>query len=85
MVWLTLLKIRTKPERGFGTRELHSALRGIRPKVFSTASLCPGRLRALKEGGLGEPFGKTSLANTTYRLGKLISMTNRSSWAGEEW
>ncbi len=61
-VWLTLLKIRTKPERGFETRELHSALKGIRPKVFSTRLPVSGLLRALKESGLGEPFGKASLA-----------------------
>ncbi len=44
-----------------------------------TVCLCPGLHRALKERGLGEPFGKASLADTDYRLGKFISMTNRSS------
>ncbi len=37
-VRLTLLKIRTKPERGFETREFHSAPRGIRPTFAEAAS-----------------------------------------------
>ncbi len=82
MVWLILLKIRTKPERGFGTRELHSAPRGFRPKVFSTCLPVSRLSRALKERGLGEPLGKASLANTAHRLGTLISMRNRSFRAG---
>ncbi len=79
MVWLILLKIRTKPERGFGTRELHSAPRGICPKVFSTRLPVSGTTRALKASGLGEPFGKASLANAAHRLGRLISMAKKSS------
>jgi hypothetical protein len=39
----------------------------------------------LKKSGLGEPFGKASLANTVFGLGRFISMRDRSSWTGEGW
>ncbi len=35
--------------------------------------------------GLGEPFGKASLANTAFRLGRLIPMRDRSSRTLEGW
>jgi hypothetical protein len=39
----------------------------------------------LIESGLGEPFGKASLANTDFRLGRFISMRDRSFYTGEGW
>jgi hypothetical protein len=39
----------------------------------------------LKKYGLGEPFGKASLANTAFGLGRFISMRDRSSWTEEGW
>jgi hypothetical protein len=33
---------------------------------------------------LGEPFGKASLANTAFGLGRLISMRDSSFWTGED-
>jgi hypothetical protein len=39
----------------------------------------------LKKSGLGEPFGKASLANTAFELGRFISMRDRSSWTEEGW
>jgi len=47
--------------------------------------LCLGLFRALKKFGLGEPFGKASLANTAFGLGRSISMRDRSSWTGDGW
>jgi hypothetical protein len=44
---------------------------------------CLGLLGKLKESGLGEPLGKASLANTIFRLGRLISMRDGSFWIGE--
>ena len=44
------------------------------------ACLCLGSFRVLKEPGLGEPFGKASLANTAFGLGRFISMRDRSCW-----
>ncbi len=49
------------------------------------ACLCLGLFRVLKKSGQGEPFGKASLANTVFRLGRFISMRDRSSWTGEGW
>jgi hypothetical protein len=37
---------------------------------------------AQRASGLGKPFGKASLANTALRLGRFISMRDRSSWIG---
>jgi len=34
----------------------------------------------LKSSGLGEPFGKASLANTSFGLGRFDSMRPRSCW-----
>jgi len=34
----------------------------------------------LKSPGLGEPFGKASLANTAFGLGRFDSMRSRSCW-----
>jgi len=34
----------------------------------------------LKKPGLGEPFGKASLANTAFELGRFVPMRGRSSW-----
>jgi len=39
----------------------------------------------LKKSGPGEPFGKASLANTAFGLGRLIPMRDRSSWTLEGW
>jgi len=39
----------------------------------------------LKKSGLGEPFGKASLANTVFGLGRFITMRERRSWTGEGW
>jgi hypothetical protein len=49
------------------------------------AYLCLGLSRALKKFGLGEPFGKASLANTAFGLGRFVSMRDRSYWKGEDW
>jgi hypothetical protein len=49
------------------------------------ACLCLGLFRVLKKSGLGEPFGKASLANTAFELGRFISMRDRSSWTEEGW
>ncbi len=79
MVWLTLLKIRTNLKEGLEPVSFirHQEVSAL--KFFQPACLCPGLLGAVKERGLGEPLGKASLANTAHRLGKLISMTNKSS------
>ncbi len=47
--------------------------------------LCLGLFRVLKKSGLGESFGKASLANTAFGLGRFISMRDRSSWTEEGW
>jgi len=39
----------------------------------------------LKESGLGESFGKVSLANTAFRLGRFVPMRDRSSWMLKGW
>ena len=54
-------------------------------KFFQPTCLCPGLLRVLKKSSLGKPFGKASLDNTAYRLGRFISMRDRSSCPGEGW
>jgi hypothetical protein len=46
------------------------------------ACLCQGSFKVFKEPGLGEPFGKASLANTAFGLGRYISMRDRSCWIG---
>jgi len=49
------------------------------------ACLCLRLFKGLKESGLGEPFEKASLANTTFGLGRFISMRDMSLWTGEGW
>jgi hypothetical protein len=39
----------------------------------------------ITQEGLGEPFVKTSLANTASVLGRFISMRDISFWTGEGW
>ena len=95
MGWGTLVRLGIKPEKGLEIDELDSAskvsalpspkrLRAGRSKAFITC-LCLGLFRGLNESGLGEPFGKASLANTGFGLGRFISMRGRSSWTGEVW
>jgi hypothetical protein len=85
MLWVTLLSIGIKLEKGFETRELDSASNVSAPKLLQPACLSLGPLRVLKRSGLGEPFGKASLANTALGLGRFISMGSRSCWPGEGW
>ena len=85
MVWVTLLSIGIKPEKGLGIHELHSASKASALKLLQPACLCLGLFRVLKKSGLSEPFGKASLANTAFGLGRFISKRDRSSWTGEEW
>jgi hypothetical protein len=79
MLWVTLTRIGIKSEKGLGTHELHSASKVFALKLLQPACLCLGLFRGLKKPGLGEPFGKASLANTAFRSGGFISMRNRSS------
>lgn len=51
-------------------------------KLLQPACLCLELLRVLEKSGLGEPFGKASLANTVFRLGRFISMGNWSTGLG---
>ena len=37
---------------------------------------------SIKGSGLGEPFGKASLANTASGLGRFISMRDMGLWTG---
>jgi hypothetical protein len=37
------------------------------------------------KSGLGEPFGKASLADTADKLGRFISKGDGSCWPGEGW
>jgi len=39
----------------------------------------------LEERGLGEPFGKASLANTAFVSGRFVPITNRRPWGVEGW
>jgi len=54
-------------------------------KAFTTCLPVSGSIQGLRESGLGEPFGKASLANTAFGLGRFISRRGRSSWTGEVW
>ena len=83
MAWVTLTDIRIQTEKGSGTHELQSTSKVSALKFLQPACLCLGLLGELKEVGLGEPFGKASLAKTTLGLGRHISMGDRSSWCGE--
>ena len=80
---MTFTGIGIKPEKGVGTHKLHSASKVSALKFLQPAGLCLGLFKVLKKAGLGEPFGKASLANAAFGLGKYISMRDRSSWAGE--
>ena len=82
---MTLVRLGIKPEKGLEIDELDSASKVSALKLLQPACLCLGLLRVLKESGLGEPFGKASLANTGFGLGRFISMRGRSSWTGEVW
>jgi hypothetical protein len=75
--------IRIKPEEGLVTRELHSASKVSALKLLQLACLCLGPFRVWK--GLGEPFGKASLANTAFGLGRFISTREQGCWGGEGW
>ena len=83
MFWVTLTGIGIKPEKGLGTHELNSASKVSALKLLQPACLCLGLFRVLRKSGLGEPFGKASLANTAFGLGRFISTRDRSSWTGE--
>ena len=52
-------------------------------KFFQPVCLYLCQFRVLKKSGLGKPFGKASLANPVFGLGRFISMGDRSSWTGE--
>ena len=82
---MTLVRLGIKPEKGLEIHELDSASKVFALKLLQPACLCLGLFRVLKEFGLGEPFGKASLANTAFGLGRFISMRGRSSWTGEVW
>ena len=82
---MTLVRLGIKPEKGLEIDELDSASKASALKLLQPACLCLGLFRGLKESGLGEPFGKASLANTVFGLGRFISMRGRSSWTGEVW
>ena len=77
---MTLTGIGIKPEKGFGTHELHPASKVSALKLLQPACLCLGLFRALRNFGLGEPFGKASLTNTVLGLGRFVSMRDSSSW-----
>jgi len=78
MVWVTLLSTGIKPDKGLGTHELDSASKVSALKLLQPTCLCLVLLNMLKKFGLGEPFRKTSLANTIFGLGRFISMGERS-------
>jgi len=79
---VTLVRLGIKPEKRLEIHELDSASRVSALKLLQPACLCLGLFRVLKKSGLGEPFGKASLANTVFGLGIIISMRERSSWTG---
>jgi hypothetical protein len=85
MLWETLPNLGIKPQKGLGAHELRSTLKVSALKLLQPAYLCLGLLRGLKKFGLGEPFGKASLANTVFGLGRFISIRDRTSWTGEGW
>jgi hypothetical protein len=85
MLWVILTRIGIEPEKGLGTHKLNSASKVSALKLLQPACLCLGLFRGLKKSGLDEPFGKASLANTTFGLGRFISIRDRSSWTGEGW
>jgi hypothetical protein len=80
---VTITGIGIKPEKGFRAHELNSASKVSALKFLQPACLCLGLFRVLKKSGLGEPFGKASLAKTAFGLGRFISRGDRSSWTGE--
>ena len=83
MLWVTLTRMGIKPEKGLGAHEFYSASKVSALMFLQPACLCLGIFRGLEEFGLGEPFGKASLAKTVFGLGRFISMRDRSSWRGE--
>jgi len=54
-------------------------------KFFQPACLCLGQLRVPGKFGLGEPFGKASLANTAYGSSRSVSMGGRDFRVEESW
>jgi hypothetical protein len=74
-----------KPEKGLGTYELNSVSKVSALTLLQLTCLCLGLFRVLKKLGLGESFGKASLANTAFGLGRFIPMRGGSSWTGEGW
>ena len=74
-----------KPQRVLGTHELDSASKVSALKLLQPACLCLGLFSVLKKSGLGESFGKASLANTAFRLGRFVPMRDRSSWMLKGW
>lgn len=81
-LWVTLLWIGIKPEKGLGFMRLIQQSKVSTLKLLQPACLCLELLRVLEKSGLGEPFGKASLANTVFRLGRFISMGNWSTRTG---
>ncbi len=73
MGWVTLTDIGIQPEKESGTHELQSTSKVSALKFLQPACLCLGIFRVLKKVGLGEPFGKASLAKTVLGVGKLKS------------
>ena len=73
MAWVTLTDIRIQTEKGSGTHELQSTSKVSALKFFQPVCLCLCVFRELKKKGLGEPFGKASLAKTVFGLGRPYS------------
>jgi hypothetical protein len=68
------------PEKGLGIHELDSISKVTALKFLQPACLRLDILSVLEKSGLGEPFGKASLANTAFGLGRIIPMKDRSRW-----
>jgi hypothetical protein len=75
------LKNRNPIQKKSGT-PFHKNPQGL-PLSSQPACLCLGPFRGPKRFGLGEPFGKASLAITAFGLGRFIPMRGRSSWTEE--
>jgi hypothetical protein len=58
-------------------------IKGFRSKAFPACLPVSVSIKGAEKSGLGEPFGKASLAKTAFGLGRFISMRDRSSWTGE--
>ena len=54
-------------------------------KLFQPACLGLGLLGMLEEGGLGEPFGKASSANTVFVSTRFVPMTDKRPWREGRW